>query len=851
MSGRVRTCNSYRRAPLDGEWEAAVAPATSPASPDIAPSDVRWLRVSVPGTVAAGLRDAGQWSLDSTPRQFDGEEWWYRIRFQAEPATDGERVILGLEGLATLAQVRLNGSLLVDSSNMFVEHRCDIGSLLQRENELLIRFSSLDAFLAVRRRRARWRTPMVQHQQLRWARTTLLGRTPGWTPPAAPVGPWRPVWLERQRWVDIGEHQLHASVVGTSGRLSFSCALSALGGATLQSARLVAERMGRRFEAALQVQAPSSRVHGDLTVPNADLWWPHTHGEPALYKASLQLQMHDSQGQARLVQADLGHVGFRTLRLDRQSGRFALHVNGREIFCRGAVWTPLDCVSLQTTSADYREAIEQACNAGMNMLRVAGPLVYESDEFLDSLDRAGVLLWQDLMFANMDYPAEDAAFASSVRTEVRQQLSRLQGRPALTVICGNSEGAQQAAMSGAPRECWAPPLFEVELASLANEVCSDVPYCPSSAHGGAYPFQVDQGVTSYYGVGAYLQPLTDARRSAVRFTSECLAFANVPEDETLAAMTSGQALRCHHPRWKERIPRDLGAGWDFEDVRDHYLERLFRVDPMQLRYADHDRYLRLGRVTSGEVMAASFAEWRRSESTCNGALVLFLRDLWPGAGWGLVDSTGLPKAAYYYIRRMLQRSVVFVTDEGCNGLVIHVVNEAPVAMSARLEVRLFRHSVPVGGPVSKLLTLAPASTAQIPATDLYDGFMDLSYTFRFGPPSYDVLYAALLREDDGVLSESFHFPQGLPNNIAGDIGLSATATAVGSAWRLGVQCKAFAQSVHVDVPGFVADDQYFHMTPNSTRTLTLQPRKTAVAKVPEGSVHALNAAFPCRIAIAS
>ena len=231
-------------------------------------------------------------------------------------------------------------------------------------------------------------------------------------------------------------------------------------------------------------------------------------------------------------------------------------------------------------------------------------LVYESDQFLDLCDAGGILLWQDFMFANMDYPAGDAAFMDSVRLEARQQLARLQGRPSLAVVCGNSEAAQQAAMSGAGRECWAPPLFETDLKGLAQEACADVPYCPSSTHGGDFPHQPSCGVTSYYGVGAYMLPLTDARRSQVRFASECLAFANVPEAETLALLSDGGAVRCHHPRWKERVPRDLGAGWDFDDVREHYHRELFALDPAALRYADHDRYLRQARVISGEVMVA-------------------------------------------------------------------------------------------------------------------------------------------------------------------------------------------------------------------------------------------------------
>ena len=838
VSGRLRACDSHRRLHLTEGWEIAKAST---------PSDIRWRQARVPGTVAGQLRDSGAWQPDAAAPRFDADEWWYRIRFAAEPVSQGERVTLGFDGLATLAQVHLNGQLLFDSTNMFLEHRCAVGTLLRPENELMIRFSPLDAFLNIKRRRPRWRTPMVQHQQLRWVRTSLLGRTPGWSPPAAAVGPWRPVWLERQRCVVIGEHQLRAHVVGDAGRLTLSCAVSMLDDTTLRSARLIAKRNGRSAEANLNLHA--SRVEGELSLPQADRWWPHTHGVPALYEVSLQLEVSDSGGPSQIIEADFGRVGFRTVRLDRESGRFALYVNERKVFCRGAAWMPLDCISLQATQTGYREAIDRVREAGMNMLRVAGPSVYESDEFLDCCDSAGILLWQDFMFANMDYPAEDADFASSVRLEARQQLSRLQGRPALAMLCGNSEGAQQAAMSGAPRECWAPPLFEVELASLANEVCPDVPYCPSSTHGGAFPFQPNHGVTSYYGVGAYFKPLSDARRSEVRFASECLAFANIPEDETLALLAPGQALRCHHARWKERSPRDLGAGWDFDDVRDHYLSRLFRVDPLQLRYADHDRYLRLGRATSGEVMAATFAEWRRSASSCSGGLLWYLNDLWPGAGWGVVDSTGLPKAAYYYLKRVLQPLAVFVTDEDCNGLLIHIVNESSVAARVSLELQLFRLSTRIGAPVGKQLVLEPDSTTQLDAIDLCEGFMDLSYSFRFGPPSYDLLRVALSADERAApLAEAFHFPQGLPNAVAADVGLSATAIPAGADWRLQIQCKGFAQSVHIAAPGFVAEDQYFHMIPNSTRVLTLRPRQE-LNKAPEGTVHALNAASPAVIAV--
>jgi beta-mannosidase len=761
----------------------------------------------------------------------------------------GERLILGFDGLATLAEVWLNGKPLCQSANMFLAHEFDISGLLEPSNELIIRFAPLQPFLAVRRPRARWRTPMVSHQQLRWVRTTLLGRTPGWSPPAAPVGPWRPIWLEWRQTLELGDLRLASALDGRRGVLDLTSKTVLLGGASLKSASFAVARHGRRYSAPLDIMPGAALIRGKVEIPDVEPWWPHTHGEPALYEASLEFVVAASDGTQRAVEVDLGRVGFRTVTLDRRAGDFALSVNGVRIFCRGAVWTPLDCVALNASAADYVDAIDQARAAGMNMLRVAGPLVYETDAFLDLCDSSGILLWQDFMFANMDYPAEDPDFAANVSREAAQLLPRLQARPSLSMLCGNSECAQQAAMSGAAREQWAPALFETTLAAHAHEYCPDVPYCPSSTHGGDFPFSATQGVTSYYGVGAYLQPLGDARRSELKFASECLAFANVPESETLT-QAADRALHFNQPRWKERAPRDLGAGWDFDDVRDRYLERLFRLEAGSLRYGEQDRYLRLSRATSGEAMLGAFAEWRRARSVCRGALVWFLRDLWPGAGWGVIDSTGLPKAPYYYLKRALRDTALFITDEGSNGLTLHVANDGPRPVHGQLQLELFKSSEPVGRPVTRSLSIDARSVLELNATQLFEGFVDLSYAYRFGPPSYDVMRVGLVREDGGASVETFHFPLGLPNTQA-DVGLSATARAVDDHVEVDIGSRGFAQAVHIEAPGYVADDQYFHLAPRSRRTVRLMPRSPDAIGPFQATVHALNAVAAYRIGLTS
>jgi beta-mannosidase len=832
LTGRVRGVSRHTSASLT-DWRACSVPPGTVEGPDgLERAGATWTTLRRSEPIAAALREAGTWSLDGPPRRFDAEEWWYRASFPR--GEDADEISLCFDGLATLADVWLNGAALLSSDNMFVSHERSVRAVLADHNDLFLRFRSLDSALGARRPRPRWRTPMVEHQQLRWIRTTLLGRTPGWSPPAAVVGPWRDVRIERRSAIAVEDVRVSPRVVGDGARLDVSCVVRPLRGQAPSRVEVLLERAGASRMSTLTARG-DGLFSDALELPRVELWWPHTHGDQALYR--LCLVVH---GYGAPIAIDLGAIGFRDA---ARSGDFGLALNGTPVFCRGACWTPPDPVTLISERPTYEAALRQARDAGMNMLRLGGTMAYESDDFYDLADELGILVWQDFMFANMDYP-DDPAFVASVEAEARQILGRLQGRPSLAVLCGNSEGEQQAAMWGAPRELWRPRLFHEVLPRLCADAIPDVPYWPSSAHGGAFPHDATVGTTSYYGVGAYLRPLDDARRSEVRFATECLAFANVPGADHLPG---GPGAKVHHPGWKARTPRDLGAGWDFDDVRDHYLETLFGVDPMRLRYADHDRYLALGRVVTGEVMASVMGEWRRKRSVSRGGLLWFLRDLWTGAGWGVVDAGGRPKAAYHYVRRALQPIGLHLTDEGGSGLFIHVVNERASPLGGEIDLTLYKAGEIKVASARTAVMVAPRDTIEIPAARLFEGFLDLTYAYRFGPPSHDLVVATLSTEAGGRI-EAFYFPLGLPSARVANVGLTATARPrEGGDFDLVLHTRAFAQSVALEVEGFAPDDDFFHIAPGAERTVRL---RGGGSTSPRGHVQPLNAEAATKITVA-
>jgi beta-mannosidase len=849
MQIRAARIGSSPREALSEGWSIRAAEPGEFASPEVLPAD-GWRQIAALGTVAACERDGGRWSLDHPPaRGFDAQDWWYRLQFDlAAPVNDAGAAPLRLcfDGLATLAEVWLNGRSILTSDNMFVAHACTLAPEQLREsgNELTMVFRSLDHELARRRPRPAWRVPMLEQQQLRWIRTTLLGRTPGWSPPAAAVGPWREVRLERAVGVRLETKHLQARLDAADGVLDVTLAFDGSLPPDAVSVELFAsgeDSPVARTELALDA---AQRWGGQLRVTKPALWWPHTHGAPALYRVLATIRLGDGAE----ASIDLDSIGFRSIELDTKGDAFTLRINGEPVFCRGACWTPSDPVGLGNDPDALRRLLEQVRDAGMNMLRIGGTMVYEDDVFFDACDALGIMVWQEFMFANMDYPAADAAFLASVERELRQQMQRWGTRASLAVLCGNSEVSQQAAMWGAQRTAWSPALFHEIVPALVEQCLPGVPYWPSSAWGGAFPHQVDAGTTSYYGVGAYLRPQADARRSGLRFATECLGFSNVPAPHTIDRMPGGSALRVTHAAWKARASRDLTAGWDFEDVRDHYLGQLFGVDATRLRYADHERYLTLSRATTGEVMTAAFSEWRRRGSPCGGAFVWFLRDLWAGAGWGVLDDAGLPKPCWHALKRVLQPVALLLTDEGNNGLVAHVVNERAQPLSAVLTLDAWRGDVSLAH-AEAVIDVAPRSTLERNVASMLDHFMDLSDAFRFGRRAHDVVVLTLTSATGERLGQAFHFPGSMGLPLDSELGLAAQARPNddGSV-EVRVSSRRFALGVHFETPGFVPSDEFFHLPPRQEACVVFRPLPGARGW--RGVVGALNAAQPTAIASA-
>ena len=175
------------RSRLDRGWRMFQSAPGLHADPSTIPDDADWIDAKAPDTAAAALERAGRFDR-AAPVDLDNFDHWWRCAFDAAAP---QRLVM--HGLATLAEVFVNGDKRATSESMFAPLTLELSEV--GRVQLDIAFRAMGPRLAAKGPRARWRPRAVQPSSLRFLRTTLIGRMPGWCPPIRAVGPYRAVEL--------------------------------------------------------------------------------------------------------------------------------------------------------------------------------------------------------------------------------------------------------------------------------------------------------------------------------------------------------------------------------------------------------------------------------------------------------------------------------------------------------------------------------------------------------------------------------------------------------------------------------------------------------------------------------
>jgi beta-mannosidase len=672
------------RLTLNGAWELQRADRSQPA-----------VSANVPGDAVHDLLAAGQipdpfWRDNELRMQWVGETDWSYCRSFDVPASllRHERVLLRCAGLDTLAEIELNGRPVASADNMFRTWEFDVGALLKPAgNVLRILFRSPLSYMEKRQKSAPHRLSdlwFCAGDGLGWVRKEACNFGWDWGLKAVTCGIWRDIELlafSGARLDDVRVRQDHQCAPHVA--LTVTARAETLS----PGARRASVRVSRdgQVVAETRVAVRRGQLSADLTVENAELWWPNNLGAQALYDVAVELQ--DADGQSLDLWSR--RIGLRTLRLDRHEDEwgesFRFVVNGVPFFAKGANWIPADAILARRTAADYRRLVADSAQANMNMLRVWGGGLYEDEAFYDACDEYGICVWQDFLFACATYPAYDRAFRENLEQEFTDNVRRLRHRACLALWCGNNEMEQinLAPRWGVNKMSWSDykKIFDRLLPRVLRREDPDRDYWPSSPHtpqGDRTDYNNPHcGDAHLWNVWHRGEPFEWYRTCTHRFNSE-FGFQSFPEPRTVAAFTEEADRNVTAPVMEHHQRSGIGNSVIVRTMLDW-----FRLP------ARFDMLLWLSQIQQGMAMKYAIEHWRRSMPRGMGTLYWQLNDCWPAASWSSIDYFGRWKALHHMARRFFAPLLISVLEDAQRGTAeLHATNDLRTAVTARVSWRL-------------------------------------------------------------------------------------------------------------------------------------------------------------------
>jgi beta-mannosidase len=698
-----------------------------------------WMPAQVPGSVQQTLLEANLipdpfYGLNEKDVQWVGEsDWLYRTSFQLDKKMSEQPYLeLCFDGLDTFATVSLNGQKILESNNMFIPQRVNIKAFAKAgENEIVIHFESAlkrgKELEALHGKRPCWNG---DNSRL-FVRKAQYHYGWDWGPVVMCLGPWRDVYAE--------SYETRISDVVTATRLEndfkkaeLDVAVSLEGAAndvklelySPDGTLLESETSGKQNKG-LQPLVPSAsgEVRKTFMLEHPQLWYPHGYGEQPLYK--LVVKCAD--------ETKTLNIGFRDVQIIQESvagekgSSFFFKVNGIEMFVGGANWIPDDLFLNRISPERYREGITQARDANMTMLRVWGGGIYESDIFYDICDELGILVWQDFMFACGIYPAYPE-FLESVRQEAEANVKRLRHHTCIALWCGNNEDYQiaesigQYGEKGDRNKFEALEIYEKLLPELCQRLDPTRFYWPGSPYGGPNSFDPTMGDRHTWEIWhGPMAPYQQYTKYEGRFVSE-FGMQSYP---SLACLESVLPEHERFPQSRTVVHHNRaftpGLGPDGHRRMAVYLSDNLR-DPVTL-----SGYVYSTQFIQGEAMRYAYSSFRRrwgvpGKRAVSGALVWQLNDCWPVTSWAIIDSFGIPKPAYYTIKRELEPVTLGLwhTNEGCE---IWATNREENARTGTLELRTYNFEGKEITNEKRQITINPNSTIELGTWDLKDAMV--------------------------------------------------------------------------------------------------------------------------------
>ena len=441
---------------LSGEWALSVEDtgAGTLEQSMVIFNERKTIPCKVPGDVHIALTDAGIMKdplidINSEEcRWAEKKEFWYTKTFNIDENFIQDFTQITFEGLDLTADIWMNNQLIGSHNNAFIGKTFDISSNIKiGTNILIVRID--DGVSGVKDESVE----LMDHSWNKAQPHRALMRKPqfvygwDWTIWLPTCGIWKGVHIDSYYNSYIKDVYVQTQFEGDQITISDKINLSIdIDIELLKKDNYILECMvyedSRYDDTSNAILTSRKEIVMDklasincnmkFDIKSPKLWWPNKSGLPYLYHIVVEIQ--DKSG--NVIDSLTRNHGLRTVSIDQQElgdnqRSFTFKINGTLIFAKGANHVPADCLIGRITDEKNRLILEATADANMNMIRVWGGGIYESEGFMGTCDELGIMVWHDFMFACGYYPDHDPKFYEEIRIEATSAITRLRNHVSL------------------------------------------------------------------------------------------------------------------------------------------------------------------------------------------------------------------------------------------------------------------------------------------------------------------------------------------------------------------------------------------------------------------------------------
>ena len=171
-----------------------------------------------------------------------------------------------------------------------------------------------------------------------------------------------------------------------------------------------------------------------LIINNPRLWWPKNKGSQELYDISFKVEMSGKTSDSIATRFGIREITSNTQTPDKSR---TIYVNGKQIFIRGTNWTP-EAMLRSTDERMYAE-MRYTAQSGVNLIRIWGGGIAESDYFFQLCDELGILVWQEFwLTGDTKHVYDEALYLKNVESTVK----RIRNHPSLAYYVSSNESTE-------------------------------------------------------------------------------------------------------------------------------------------------------------------------------------------------------------------------------------------------------------------------------------------------------------------------------------------------------------------------------------------------------------------------